>query len=89
MSRRGEQLLTTFLATVCAVLFVLALLFQFGVGAGYSWESAESDEVIVREVTRELQEIAGFTAGPRFTRIFIHAPYTMDASASPTNHAYV
>jgi len=29
----------------------------------------ESDEVIGPEVTRELQEIAGFTARPRFTRI--------------------
>jgi oxygen-dependent protoporphyrinogen oxidase len=29
----------------------------------------ESDDVIGPEVTRELQEIAGFTARPRFTRI--------------------
>ncbi len=33
-------------------------------------ESAESDEVVIREITRELQEIAGFTAEPRFARIF-------------------
>ena len=44
MSRRGEQLLTTVLAGLCAVLFVLSLLFQFGVGAGYSWESGDSDD---------------------------------------------
>ena len=33
-------------------------------------ESTETDETIIREVTSELQEIAGFTAGPRFARIF-------------------
>lgn len=32
--------------------------------------SDESDETIIREVTRELQEIAGFSAAPAFARIF-------------------
>jgi oxygen-dependent protoporphyrinogen oxidase len=32
--------------------------------------SDESDETIIREVTRELQEIAGFRAAPAFARIF-------------------
>ena len=44
MSRRGAQLLTTVLAGVCAVFLVLALMFQFGVGAGYSWLTADPDE---------------------------------------------
>jgi oxygen-dependent protoporphyrinogen oxidase len=32
--------------------------------------SDESDDTIIREVTRELQETAGFSAAPRFARIF-------------------
>ncbi len=44
MSRRGEQLLTMLLAGCCAVLFALSLLFQFGVGAGYSWLAADPDD---------------------------------------------
>jgi len=43
MSRRGEQLLTMILAGACGVLFVLALAFEFGVGAGYSWLPADTD----------------------------------------------
>lgn len=44
MSRRGQQLLTMVLAGCCAALFVLALLFQFGVGAGYSWLDADPND---------------------------------------------
>jgi protoporphyrinogen/coproporphyrinogen III oxidase len=39
-------------------------------GAGDAAALAETDETILADVVAELREIAGFTAGPRFTRIF-------------------
>src|SRR5262249_17984647 len=41
MNRRSGQLLTLILAGTCAALFLLALAFEFGVGRGYSWLSAD------------------------------------------------
>jgi general secretion pathway protein N len=37
MTRAGEKMLTTVLASTCAALFVLAVALQFGVGRGYHW----------------------------------------------------
>ncbi len=39
-------------------------------GGGDSAAATESDASLLAEVTAELREIAGFTAGPRFSRIF-------------------
>ncbi|HSE11450.1 MAG TPA: hypothetical protein VLB69_02335 [Rudaea sp.] len=43
MTRAGEKMLTTVLASACGVLFVLGLALQFGVGRGYHWLPADSD----------------------------------------------
>lgn len=43
MTRAGEKMLTTVLATCCGVLFVLDVALQFGVGRGYHWLPADSD----------------------------------------------
>ena len=43
MTRAGEKMLTTVLASTCGVLFVLALALQFGVGRGYHWLPPDSD----------------------------------------------
>ncbi|HET7065786.1 MAG TPA: hypothetical protein VFI49_16060 [Rudaea sp.] len=43
MTRAGEKMLTTVLASTCGVLFVLGLALQFGVGRGYHWLPQESD----------------------------------------------
>lgn len=41
MTRAGEKMLTTILAATCAVLFVLAVAMQFGLGRGYHWNDAD------------------------------------------------
>jgi general secretion pathway protein N len=41
MTRAGEKMLTTILATTCGVLFVLAVAMQFGLGRGYHWNDAD------------------------------------------------
>jgi len=41
-----------------------------GGGGGDAAAAAESDEAILAAVASELQEIAGFTASPRFSRLF-------------------
>jgi general secretion pathway protein N len=41
MTRAGEKVLTTILASACGVLFVLAVAMQFGLGRGYHWNDAE------------------------------------------------
>jgi general secretion pathway protein N len=41
MTRAGEKMLTTILASACGVLFVLAVAMQFGLGRGYHWNDAE------------------------------------------------
>lgn len=43
MTRAGEKMLTTVLASSCGVLFVLCLALQLGVGRGYHWLPAEND----------------------------------------------
>ena len=43
MTRAGEKMLTTVLASTCGVLFVLGLALQFGLGRGYHWLPAETD----------------------------------------------
>lgn len=43
MTRAGEKMLTTVLAAGCAVLFVLALAMQFGLGRGYHWLDAGAE----------------------------------------------
>jgi len=43
VTRAGEKMLTTVLASTCGVLFVLALALQFGVGRGYHWLPPDSD----------------------------------------------
>jgi general secretion pathway protein N len=42
MTRAGEKMLTTVLASACGVLLVLALAMQFGLGRGYHWLDAET-----------------------------------------------
>src|SRR5262249_13106429 len=42
MTRAGEKLLTTALASGCGVLFVPALAMQFGWGRGYHWTSPDA-----------------------------------------------
>jgi general secretion pathway protein N len=37
MTRAGEKMVTTVLASTCGVLFLLALAMHFGVGRGYHW----------------------------------------------------
>lgn len=44
MTRAGEKMLTTVLAGTCGVLFVLGLALQFGLGRGYHWLPADSDQ---------------------------------------------
>jgi len=41
MTRAGEKMLTTLLASACGVLFVLAVAMQFGLGRGYHWNNAD------------------------------------------------
>ena len=41
MTRAGEKVLTTILASACGVLFVLAVAMQFGLGRGYHWNDTE------------------------------------------------
>lgn len=43
MTRAGEKILTTVLASTCGVLFVLGLALQFGIGRGYHWLPPDSD----------------------------------------------
>jgi general secretion pathway protein N len=43
MTRAGEKMLTTALAGTCAVLFVLGLALEFGVGRGYHWLPPDTD----------------------------------------------
>ena len=43
MTRAGEKMLTTVLASTCGVLFALGLALQFGVGRGYHWLPADTD----------------------------------------------
>ena len=43
MSTRGGKLLSLILAGTCAVLFLLALALQVGVGRGYTWLEPEAD----------------------------------------------
>jgi general secretion pathway protein N len=43
MSTRGAKLLGLILAGACAVLFLLAIALQLGVGRGYTWLSPEED----------------------------------------------
>ena len=43
MTRAGEKMLTTVLASTCGVLFVLGLVLEFGVGRGYHWLPADGD----------------------------------------------
>ncbi len=42
MTRAGEKMLTTMLASACGVLFVLAVAMQFGLGRGYHWHDPDS-----------------------------------------------
>jgi general secretion pathway protein N len=43
VTRAGEKMLTTVLASTCGVLFLLGLALQFGVGRGYHWLPADTD----------------------------------------------
>src|SRR6185503_10991485 len=47
MSTRGGKLLSLILAGACAVLFVLAVALQVGLGRGYSWLQPEADTGVV------------------------------------------
>ena len=47
MSTRGGKLLSLILAGACAVLFVLAVALQVGLGRGYSWLPPETDSAVV------------------------------------------
>jgi len=43
VTRAGEKMLTTALASTCGVLFVLCLALQFGIGRGYHWLPPDTD----------------------------------------------
>jgi general secretion pathway protein N len=47
MSTRGGKLVSLILAGACAVLFLLAIALQVGLGRGYSWLQPETDTAAV------------------------------------------
>jgi general secretion pathway protein N len=51
MSTRGGKLLSLILAGICAVLFLLALTLQLGLGRGYRWLPPEADTAVVGSAT--------------------------------------
>jgi general secretion pathway protein N len=56
MTRAGEKMLTLTFASACGVLFVIALVMQFGLGRGYHWldgQSGGGDPAAAAAIDRE------------------------------------